>query len=279
MSWLLNDSSYILFLLVDLFAVFTLVGAMRLLSRVIVAPVDKHSEATNIETAFAVIALMLALTGITSGEFSLTLFDEWLVVTIYGLLAIALLRFGGIIQDKLVLPSLNLSSATQHGNITAAYITGGHLIGTAIVIRAAMEWSSSNNNLGFFALFFGFVISQLLLAVEMRLRLIWTSGTLLKSIKESNRSAILKATMQHIGAALAISTSTHFASNLDAQWQLALIAWFLSSVVFLILYLGLSELCVRLILPKNEAYEGGRGVLEGAIYLGWGFILPALASY
>lgn len=278
MNWLLNDTSYALFLLVDFIAVFTLVAAMRFLSRVVINPVNQHSEATNIETAAAVIALMLALTGITSGEFSLSLFNEWLVVTIYGLLAIALLRLGAIIQDKIVLPTLNLSSATQHGNITAAYLTGAHLIGTAIVIRASMEWSSHNANLGFVALFLGFVLSQLLLALETRLRLVWTSGRLLKSIKESNRTAILKAALQHIGAALAISTSAHFASDLDVQWQLAILAWLASSIVFLLLYLALAELCVRLILPKDEAYEGGRGILEGAIYLGWGFILPALAS-
>lgn len=278
MNWLFADTSYALFLLIDFVAVFTLVAAMRILSRVIVTPTKQHSEASNIETAAAVIALMLALTGITSGSFSLTLFDEWLLVTIYGMLAIALLRLGGIIQDKLVLPSLNLSSATQHGNITAAYLTGSHLIGTAIVIRAAMDWSSHDANLGFIALFLGFIISQFLLAIETRLRLIWTAGKLLNAIKESNRSSIIKAALQHIGAALAISTSAQFASDLDVQWQLAILAWFVSSVVFLLLYLGLSELCVRLILPKNEAYEGGRGVLEGAIYLGWGFILPALAS-
>jgi uncharacterized membrane protein YjfL (UPF0719 family) len=278
MTWLVSDPSYAMFLLVDFVAIFTLVAAMRWLSRIIVKPVAQHSEASNIENACAVIALMLALTGVTSGAFSLTLFDEWMLVTVYGLLAIVLLRLGAFIQDKVVLPSLNLSNATQHGNITAAYITGAHLIGTAIVIRASMEWSSQDSNLGLKELLFGFVISQCLLALETRLRLIWTSGGLLKSINESNRASIIKAALQHIGAALAISSSAHFASDLDAQWQLAIVAWLVSSIVFLLAYLALAELCVRIILPKNEAYEGGRAVLEGAIYLGWGFILPALAN-
>jgi len=278
MTWLVSDPSYAMFLLVDFIAIFTLVAAMRWLSRIIVKPVDQHSEASNIETASAVISLMLALTGVTSGAFSLTLFDEWMLVTVYGLLAIALLRLGAWIQDRVVLPTLSLSSATQHGNITAAYMTGGHLIGTAIVIRASMEWSSQDVNLGVKELLFGFVISQFLLALETRLRLVWTSGGLLKSIKESNKASIVKAALQHIGAAMAISTSAHFASDLDTQWQLAIVAWLVSSIVFLLAYLALAELCVRIILPKNEAYEGGRAVLEGAIYLGWGFILPALAS-
>jgi len=278
MTWLVSDPSYALFLLIDFVAIFTLVAAMRWISKVLVKPTDQHSEASNIETASAVIALMLALTGVTSGEFSLTLVDEWLVVTAYGLLAIALLRLGALIQDKVVLPTLDLSDATQHGNIAAAYITGAHLIGTAIVIRASMEWSSQDANLGMYALLLGFVLSQCLLALETRLRLIWTSGGLLKSIRESNRASILKAALQHIGAALAISSSAHFASDLDAQWQLAVVAWLVSSIVFLLAYLALAELCVRIILPKNEAYEGGRAALEGAIYLGWGFILPALLS-
>lgn len=278
MTWLVSNPSYAMFLLVDFLAIFTLVAAMRWLSRVIVKPVDQHSQASNIETGSAVIALMLALTGVTSGEFSLTLFDEWMLVTAYGFLAIVLLRLGAFIQDKFILPSLNLSSATQHGNITAAYMTGAHLIGTAIVIRASMEWSSQDANLGINALLLGFVLSQCLLALETRLRLVWTSGGLLKAIRESNRAAIIKAGLQHIGAAMAISTSAHFASDLDAQWQLAVVAWVVSSIVFLLAYLALAELCVRIILPKNEAYEGGRAALEGAIYLGWGFILPALAS-
>lgn len=278
MTWLVSDPSYAMFLLVDFVAIFTLVAAMRWLSRIIVKPVAQHSEASNIETASAVIALMLALTGVTSGAFSLTLFNEWLLVSIYGLLAIVLLRLGAWFQDKLVLPTLDLSRATQHGNITAAYITGAHLIGTAILIRASMEWSSQDVNLGLNELLFGFVLSQCLLALETRLRLVWTSGGLLQSIKDANRASTIKAAMQHIGAAMAISTSAHFASDLDAQWQLAVIAWLVSSVVFLLAYLAVAELCVRIILPKNEAYEGGRAVLEGAIYLGWGFILPALAS-
>lgn len=278
MNWLVSDPSYALFLVVDLIAIFTLVAAMRWLSRFLVKPAPQHSEASNIENASAVIALMLALTGVTSGEFSLTLWDEWFLVTIYGLLAIGLLRLGAWIQDKVVLPTLDLSVATQHGNITAAYITGAHLIGTAIVIRASMEWSTQDANLGVYALLLGFVLSQCLLALETRLRLIWTSGGLLKSIRESNRASIVKAALQHLGAALAISGSAHFASDLDTQWQLAVIAWLVSSVVFLLAYMALAELCVRIILPKDEAYEGGRAVLEGAIYLGWGFILPALAS-
>ncbi len=278
MNWLVSDPSYALFLVVDLIAIFTLVAAMRWLSRFLVKPAPQHSEASNIENASAVIALMLALTGVTSGEFSLTLWDEWFLVTVYGLLAIGLLRLGAWIQDKVVLPTLDLSVATQHGNITAAYITGAHLIGTAIVIRASMEWSTQDANLGVYALLLGFVLSQCLLALETRLRLIWTSGGLLKSIRESNRASIVKAALQHLGAALAISGSAHFASDLDTQWQLAVIAWLVSSVVFLLAYMALAELCVRIILPKDEAYEGGRAVLEGAIYLGWGFILPALAS-
>ncbi|NVK38906.1 MAG: DUF350 domain-containing protein [Gammaproteobacteria bacterium] len=278
MNWLVSDPSYALFLVVDLIAIFTLVAAMRWLSRFLVKPTAQHSEASNIENASAVIALMLALTGVTSGEFSLTLWDEWLLVTTYGLLAIVLLRLGAWTQDKVVLPTLDLSVATQHGNIAAAYITGAHLIGTAIVIRASMEWSSQDANLGIYALLLGFVLSQCLLALETRLRLIWTSGGLLKSIRESNKASIIKAALQHIGAAMAISGSAHFASDLDTQWQLAVVAWLVSSVVFLLAYLALAELCLRIILPKDEAYEGGRAALEGAIYLGWGFLLPALAS-
>lgn len=278
MEWIAADPSYLGFLLVDLLAIFILVAAMRWLTRFLVKPVTKHSEASNIETAAAVMALMIALTGVASGAFSISLWDEWLLVTGYGVLALLLLRLGAWVQDKIVLPALDLSGATQHGNVAAAFLTGGHLIGTAIVIRSAMGWASQDANLGLIALLFGFVISQCLLALETRLRISWTGGTIIKAIDNNNRAPVIKATCQHIGAALAISGSAHFASAMEYQLELAVVAWLLSSVAFLIAYLALSELCIRFILPKGEAFEGGRPALEGAIFLGWGMILPALIS-
>lgn len=278
MEWLSADPSYAGFILVDLVAIFSLVAAMRWLSRYMVKPINFQSEASNIETASAVIALMVALTGVTSGSFSLTLLDELLLVLSYGLLAIALLRLGAWMQDKMVLPALNLSYATQQGNISAALITGAHLIGTAIVIRSSMSWASQDANLGLIALLFGFAISQFLLALETRLRLMWTGGGLLNAIEKKQHSVVLKASFQHIGAALAISGSAHFASAIEYQLELAVVAWLFSSIVFLLAYLALSELCIRFIMPNDKTAEKGRTALEGAVYLGWGFILPALAS-
>jgi uncharacterized membrane protein YjfL (UPF0719 family) len=278
MEWIAADPSYLGFLLVDLLAIFVLVATMRWLSRFLVKPVTKHSEASNIETAAAVMALMITLTGVASGAFSISLMDEWLLVSGYGLLAMLLLRLGAWVQDKIVLPALDLSYATQQGNIAAAFLTGAHLVGTAIVIRSAMQWTSQDANLGLIALLFGFVIAQCLLALETRLRLLWTGGRMLKAIDNNNRAPVIKAAAQHIGAAMAISGSAHFASAIEYQLELAVVAWLLSSIAFLIAYLALSELCVRIILPKGEAYEGGRPALEGAIFLGWGFILPALTS-
>jgi uncharacterized membrane protein YjfL (UPF0719 family) len=277
MQWLSADPTYIGFLVVDLVAIFCLVAGMRWISRFLVKPVTRHSEASNIETAAAVIALMLALTGVTAGSFSLTLSDEWWLVITYGLLAMVLLRLGAWFQDKMILPALSLNNATTQGNIAAAFITGAHLIGTAIVIRSAMQWTSQDANLGLVALLLGFIISQFLLALETRLRITWASG-LISAIDKKSTPLAFKAGTQHIGAALAISGGAHFASAIEYQLELAVLAWLFSSLVFLLAYLGLAALCVRFILPKGEAYEGGRPALEGAIYLGWGFILPALAS-
>ena len=152
MDWLISNPSYTAFLFVDLIAIVTLVAAMRWVTRFMVKPVSQHSEASNVETGAAVVALMVALTGVTSGSFSLTLYEEWFLVTSYGILAILLLRLGVWIQDHVVIASLNLSSATKHGNTSAAIVTGSHLIGTAIVIQSSMKWASQDANLGLIAL-------------------------------------------------------------------------------------------------------------------------------
>ena len=278
MHWLDMDLSYFSFLMVDLVAIVGLVATMRWLSRFLVRPNNQHSEASNIETSAAVVALMLALTGVTSGAFSLTLAGEWLLVTGYGVLAIVCLRLGVLLQDKLVLPALDITQETQQGNTAAALVSAAHLIGTAIVIRSSMQWVSQDANLGVTAMLFGFAISQCLLALETRLRLAWEGNALISDITKRNKAQILQVAAQHVGAALAISGSAHFAMAMEYQFQLAVIAWLVSSILFLLAYLALSYLSVRIILPKGEAYEGGRPVLEGAIYLGWGFILPALAG-
>ena len=226
----------------------------------------------------AVIALMIALTGVTTGQFSLSIFQEWSLITGYGIFALCLLRLGAWVQDKLVLPAMNLNHAAQQGNTAAALITGAHLIGTAIVIRSAMQWTNQDANLGIMALLFGFIISQCLLSLETRLRIAWGSNDLINAVDKKSNPTAIKAAAQHIGAALAISGSAHFASSIEYQLELAVLAWLVSSVLFLLIYLALSELCIRIILPKGEIYEGGRPILEGAIFVGWGFLLPALAG-
>lgn len=278
MEWTLTDPSYLMFVVTDLVVIFALVAAMRWLNRFWVSPVNKHPEASNIETGAAVIALMLALTGVTSGEFSLTVWQEAQVVLTYGAIAIVMLMCGAWLQDKLVLPALNLTKATQMGNVEAAFITGAHLIGTAIVIKSALSWVSQDEQLGLLALFIAFVISQFILTLETRLRMLWTSGGLIKAIAEKKRPPVIKAAAQHMGAAMAISGSAHFAMAMQYELGLSIVAWVVSSILFLIAYIALAGLCVKIILPKMEEYEGGRPALEGAIYLGWGFLLPALAS-
>ncbi|EAT13418.1 DUF350 domain-containing protein [Bermanella marisrubri] len=278
MEWTLTDPSYLMFVVTDLVVIFALVAAMRWLNRFWVSPVNKHPEASNIETGAAVIALMLALTGVTSGEFSLTVWQEAQVVLTYGAIAIVMLMCGAWLQDKLVLPALNLTKATKMGNVEAAFITGAHLIGTAIVIKSALSWVSQDEQLGLLALFIAFVISQFILTLETRLRMLWTSGGLIKAIAEKKRPPVIKAAAQHMGAAMAISGSAQFAMAMQYELGLSIVAWVVSSILFLIAYIALAGLCVKIILPKMEEYEGGRPALEGAIYLGWGFLLPALAS-
>ncbi len=272
------DPTYLAFLLVDLFAIFILVAAMRWVSRLIVKPTSVRSDATNVETAAAVLALIVALTGVTSGAFSVSLLDEWLLVISYGLLAMLLLQIGAWTQDKVILPSFNLKAAIQEGNVCAAILLGAHLLGTAIVIRSAMQWASQDANLGLIAMFFGFAISQCLLALETRLKVLWGKGHLLEAVKNMEMPYVIKAAAQHMGAALAISGSAHFAASMEFQFELAVLAWLVSSVVFLLAYMALSDLCTRIVLPKKGAFETGRPVLEGAVYFGWGLILPALAS-
>jgi len=278
MDWITLNYSYFSFLLIDLVAILLLVAAMRWLSRLMVRPVKEHEEASNIDSGAAILAIMIALTGVASGSFSLSLLNEWGVVTAYGLLAIVLLRAGAWLQDKLVLPSVSLSSETEQGNDAAAFIAGSHMIGTAIVIQSSMKWVSQDGNLGLIALLFGFVISQLLLALETRLRMLWTSNGITAAAKAHKNLVAMKYSLQHVGAALAISASSHFASAMQYELHLAVIAWLLSSIVFLTVFLILSELSLRIVLPRAGEREEGRPLLEGAIYLGWGFILPALAS-
>lgn len=280
------NSAYFQFILIDLLAILALVLTMRWLNRTWLHNKTARSGGINIDSAASMLALAIALSGVTAGEFSITLWSEWLLVTGYGIFAILFLRLGAIFLDKWVLPTLKLNAELEGGNTSAAYLMGAHLIGTAIILRAAMEWVASDVNLDFqnmslsiIALFCGFMISQLLLAFESRVRLNMGQERILGAVSSGNQGQTLRACAQHIGAALAITGGAHFAAALEFELALAALAWLLSSILFLLAFMALTSLSVRIIVAAgDEQDEAGRPLIESAIYLGWGLILPALAS-
>ncbi|MCP5325672.1 MAG: DUF350 domain-containing protein [Oceanospirillaceae bacterium] len=279
------NPAYFQFILIDLLAVLTLVLTMRWLNRTWLHNKTARSGGINIDSAASMLALAIALSGVTAGEFSLTLWSEWVLVTSYGIFAILFLRLGAIFLDKWVLPTLKLNDELEGGNTSAAYLMGAHLIGTAIILRAAMEWVAADVNLNFqdmalsfLALFCGFVISQILLAFEARIRLSMGQERIVSAITNGDQGQTLRACAQHIGAALAITGGAHFAASLEFELTLSALAWLLSSVLFLLAYMGLTSLSARIIIAAGDEQADARPLIESAIYLGWGLILPALAS-
>ncbi len=248
----------------------------------------RDNPAFGISFAGAVLALALIMTGAVSGEPSISLLHEAMIVAAYGVLGIVLMLSSRLFFDRVALPLINLREQIVTGNVTAAVIDAANLLSTAIVIRAVMIWVDNESLAGLFVVLLAFLFSQLVMILVTRYRQ-WVyrrrhAGTRLQdAFREGNLAIGLRYFGHRLGAALAITAASGMVAYDEGRLILSAGSWALVSLLMVIV-VSLVAIAARfLIMPRIDiAAEVGRqrnlgvGLVEGVIYLAIGLIMAAL---
>ncbi len=280
-------------LLIDLVIAVLMISALRFISGV-VANVDSAEElasrdnyAFGIAMAAGVISLALMLTGAVSGEPGSTYLKEVVSVLSYGVLGLVLIKVGRIAQDKLLFTGIEIQQEIKNGNLAAALVDAGNTIVTGLVLRAVMLWVESDTLNGLFAVLASFVITQFMLAIVSKYRLVVyarRSGESLQEVFKRGKVALAVRYFGHLlGVALAITAASGVIAYDVENLVMALVLWSGVTLLFAVLVSLISIAARSIILmgvnvveEVNEQNNIGVAAIEASIYISIGLFFTAL---
>ncbi|HIG42339.1 MAG: DUF350 domain-containing protein [bacterium] len=280
-------------LLIDLVIAVLMISALRFISGV-VANVDSAEElasrdnyAFGIAMAAGVISLALMLTGAVSGEPGSTYLKEVVSVLSYGVLGLVLIKVGRIAQDKLLFTGIEIQQEIKNGNLAAALVDAGNTIATGLVLRAVMLWVESDTLNGLFAVLASFVITQFMLAIVSKYRLVVyarRSGESLQEVFKRGKVALAVRYFGHLlGVALAITAASGVIAYDVENLVMALVLWSGVTLLFAVLVSLISIAARSIILmgvnvveEVNEQNNIGVAAIEASIYISIGLFFTAL---
>lgn len=261
----------------------------------VVANVDSAEElatrdnyAFGIAMAAGILALALMLTGAVSGEVSDTHLDEVISVLAYGILGVILIKIGRLIQDKFVLTGIEIQQQIKSGNLAAALVDAANTLATGLVLRAVMLWVESDTLNGLLLVLAAFVITQLLMALVSKFRILVYArrhdGMSLLSALEAGSVSLAIRFLGHImGVALAITAASGVVAYQPENILVALATWALVALVFTILVSLIASLARSAVLFGVDVVEEvdrqnniGVAAIEAAISVSIGLFFVAL---
>jgi uncharacterized membrane protein YjfL (UPF0719 family) len=260
-----------------------------------VANVDSAEElatrdnyAFGIAMAAGIVALALMLTGAVSGEVSATYLGEVISVLSYGVLGVVLIKVGRLIQDKFVLTGIQIQQQIKSGNLAAALVDAANTLATGLILRAVMLWVESDTLNGLLIVLAAFVITQLLMALVSKYRVLVYArrhdGESLHSVLEAGKVALAIRFLGHIlGVALAITAASGVVAYQTENLIMALLAWALVALVFTILVSLIASIAryvvlfgVNVVEEVDHQNNVGVAAIEASISISIGLFFVAL---
>ncbi|CAM2900583.1 DUF350 domain-containing protein [Moritella viscosa] len=211
----------------------------------------RDNFAFGISFAAGLAGLAIVLTGVTSGDFANSLFEEATQMAGYGILAIALIKAGHFFQDKVTLQKVSLHDEIVKGNVTAAFIEFGHIVTVAIVVRSALIWVLTEGWHGLPVVIAAFVVANIimLLVSKYRVRLFKRTGDCLQQlILDDNLAVGIRYAGFLIGSGLAITAATGLAPYAADNISLSLMYWAFFAVISVAIFAVLQLITIKVIL-------------------------------
>lgn len=281
--------------LIDIAVVFLLFVSLRVVKGLVsnVHATDEIASRDNIafgiSFAGGLLALGVMLTGVSKGEFGYSLLNEALTMAAFGVAGLFLIMVGRILQDKFVLPSVDLHEQIKQGNVTAAIVDVGHVVAVGVIVHGVMLWVDTQGWQAFPVIVTAFVISQVLLAVVSKYRVHLfkvTSGDqecMQKAMEEGNIAIGVRYAGFLIGASLAITASSGFVKYDPEHAFLAAAQWGVAALIMLAVFFAFQFIAMKVLLWKvnisdevDRQRNTGVAAIEAALSSALGMILVSL---
>lgn len=254
--------------------------------------VDRNNAAFGISFAGGILALGVVLTGVSAGDFASSLLEEVVSMAIFGVLGLGLVLVGRIVQDKIVLPKVDIHKELSADNVACALLDLGHMLAIGLIIRAAMLWVPTSDYRIIPVIVLAFVLSQLVitLAAIYRTRLFQkrNAGHVACFQTAIGQGATAVATALRyaafmVGAAFMVTAASNLVVFDQANYWMSVLQWSLVSVVSVPVYATLVYVIRRLVLPGVDVSEEvdrennvGIAAVEASIFVAIGAVFSAL---
>jgi uncharacterized membrane protein YjfL (UPF0719 family) len=288
------DHYYNHIILLNMLIVIGLFTALRLFSGTIAhikasdELLKKDNPAFGISLAATTFAVALLLAGTVYGSPEVDAKHSILGVGIFGLIAIALMAVTRVIFDKITLPAVLLREEIIKGNMAVAIADAGNVLAAAVILHTVLIWVLGFDMGSLMALLAGYVVSQLILTsvtlIKRRAFKIFHKGyDLQEELNKGNIAVALRFAGLKIGTAFAIATAAHVVVYEQYNLPIILVAWFIASVVAVLIWRLLCLVAEHIILwrvdTKSEVLEQRNiavGALQAVIYISLGMLISSI---
>lgn len=245
----------------------------------------KDNPAFGISMAGVILGITIILSGTIYGNPESDAETTAFFLAMYGVVGITILALTRIIFDKITLPAISIKSEILKGNIAVAIADASNILAAAIIIRAALAWITGNSVEGFLGLLIIYGVSQTILTgatlIKFKVFSTMTKGRdIQEELHNGNIALALRFAGQKIGTAFAIIIASKLIVSEIADFGPMLIAWFLLSIVTILILKTISYFAERVIFfgaRVNSEVLNQRniavGALQGAIYISLGLLL------
>ena len=248
----------------------------------------RDNHAFGISYAGAILALGIMMTGVLSGDETITLQYEASIVIAYGFMGIFLMALSRYFFDKISLPLIDIHKEIINGNKCAAIIDAANVIATALIVRAVMIWVDTEAFSGLIVVVAGFVLSQLIMISVTRYRLFvyarrHNGKNLQKAFEAGNFAIALRYFGHKIGVALAVTAASGMVYYVEGDEFKSVLVWAVVSFILTGVLSALSIAARHVILYGINVVEEvdiqsntGIGLIEATIFIVNGVILITL---
>jgi hypothetical protein len=277
------------YLLIDMAVAIILLGGIRYTMGVI-GKVDTKKElatkdnfAYGISLAGGVTAMGIALSGAITGELAGSYLIELMGMFAYGLTGLLLIKAGRYIHDKFALPDFHKQEQIMQRNVSVAIVDAASVIATAIVVRAALIWVEGLDVITFIAIFFAWIISQIMLVIITRVfewKFAANNGMNFQATLEAGQMALaIRYSGYLISTAMSVTAASYFVIyDLNNIW-VGLSQWAVMSVLLMLaltLLTTLAKLIVLWGINRREEVEDQENVGIATIELATSFSIALL---
>ncbi|MEH6452782.1 MAG: DUF350 domain-containing protein [Psychromonas sp.] len=277
------------YLLIDMVVAIILLGGIRYTMGVI-GKVDTKKElaskdnfAYGISLAGGVTAMGIALSGAITGELAGSYLIEFMGMFAYGLIGLLLIKAGRYIHDKFALPDFHKQEQIMQRNISVAFVDAASVIATAIVVRAALIWVEGLDIITFIAIFFAWIISQVMLVIITRIfewKFARNNGMNFQATIEAGQMALaIRYSGYLISTAMSVTAASYFVIyDVNNIW-VGLSQWAVMSLILMIALTLLTTLAKFIVLwgiNRREEVEDQENVGIATIELATSFSIALL---